>query len=267
MSPNAEEQSVTDGSDLEWLGLERVGPGHWSFVLAPSLSRLDLKFYGGTGVAVATAVMEAETGRRALWTTAQFVASAPTGARMDCRVEIVAGGRRTSQVRVTGWDGERLVFSGQGATGEPRPGPLQAQFSQMPEVPPPADCPRWVPRPFVTGPDERPGWLSITDARLADERGSMWMRLEGRPLSRAGMAFVADIVPNGVLRAAGRTGAGTSLDNTVRFGPEPEGEWVLVHVEPHLVSGGYVHGGAGLWSTGGSLLGVASQTAGIVLFD
>ncbi len=258
---------MTDGSDLEWLGLERIGPGHWTFVVAPGLSRLDGKFYGGTGIAVATAAMEAETGRRALWTTVQFVASGTTGDRMDCRVEVVAAGRRTSQVRVTGWHGDRLVFSGQGATGEARPDGLEAQFPQMPEVPAPVDCPRWVPRPFVSDPEARPGWLGMADARVADGRGSMWMRLDGRPLSRAAMAFLADIVPNGVVRAAGRVGAGTSLDNTVRFGTDPEGEWMLVHVDPHMISGGYVHGSAGLWSTGGSFLGVASQTAGIVLFD
>lgn len=258
---------MTDGSDLEWLGLERVGPGHWTFVVAPCLARMDDKFYGGTGIAVATATMEAETGRRALWTTVQFVASAATGDRMDCRVEVVAAGRRTSQVRVTGWHGDRLVFSGLGATGEAKPGAIEAQFSRMPDVPDPLDCPRWLPLPFVSDPESRPGWLGMADARVADERGSMWMRLEGHPLSRAGMAFLADVVPNGVLRAAGRSGAGTSLDNTLRFGPDPEGDWVLVQVEPHLVSGGYVHGSAGLWSIGGSFLGVASQTAGVVLFD
>lgn len=257
---------MTDGSDLEWLGLERVGPGHWTFVLTPGLSRLDGKFYGGTGIAVATAVMEAETGRRALWASVQFVASGTTGDRFDCRVEVAASGRRTSQLRVSGWHGDRLVFSALGATGDPRTGPLETHFARMPEVAAPADCEPWVPTAFLAHSGQRPGWLQITDARTAGDHG-MWMRLVDRPLSRAAVAFLADIIPSGVVRAAGRIGAGTSLDNTVRFGPDPEGNWLLVEVQPHLISGGYVHGGAGLWTEAGAFLGVASQTAGLMLLD
>lgn len=260
---------MTDGSDLEWLGLERTGPGRWSFTLGPELSRLDGKFYGGTGIASTVAMMEAESGRRALWASVQFVASGTTGDRFDCQVEVLAAGRRTSQLRVTAWHGDRVVFSGLGATGESRPSPVEASFGRRPDVPPPVECAPWSPRVVLPGlpESERPGWLAIVESRVADERGTLWMKMENQPLTRAAMAFLADVVPNAVVRAAGRMGAGTSLDNTVRFGPEPDGDWILVAVEPHLISGGYVHGSAALWSEAGSLLGVASQTAGLILFD
>ncbi|HET6965484.1 MAG TPA: thioesterase family protein [Acidimicrobiales bacterium] len=258
---------MSDGSDLDWLGLERTAPGEWGFEVTPGLSRLDGKFYGGTGIAVATAVMEAETGRRALWTSVQFVASGTTGDRMRAEVEVRASGRRTSQVQVAGWCGDRLVFSAIGATGTAQSGPVTASFGSMPDVPAPESCERWLPLAFMDSPEGPLGWLAISDVRTVAETGAMWMRLKGRPLSRPAMCFLADVVPNGVLRAAGRIGAGTSLDNTVRFGPDPEGEWMLVEVEPHMVNGGYVHGAARLWSQGGTLLGVASQTAGVVLFD
>ena len=266
-NPATEERSLTDGSDLEWLGLERSGPRHWTFELLPALSRLDGKFYGGTGIAVATAVMEAETGRRALWSSVQFVSSAITGDHFDCRVEVLAEGRRTSQLRVSGWHDDRLVFAGLGATGEARPGPVEASFGHMPELPAPQDCPPWAPLAAFGGGGGRPGWLAITDAREADRTGSMWMRIEGRPLTPAAMAFLADVVPNGTLRAAGRVGAGTSLDNTLRFGRPPDGDWMLVEMDPHMVSGGYVHGAARLWTEDGELVGIASQTAGVMLFD
>jgi len=70
-------------------------------------------------------------------------------------------------------------------------------------------------------------------------------------------------VPSAVLRAAGRDGGGTSLDNSIRFGrpPEPDTEWVLVDTEPYLAHAGYVHGGARIWSPEGRLLAVAAQTA------
>jgi acyl-CoA thioesterase len=197
----------------------------------------------------------------------QFSSSADEAERFDCRIEVLALGRRTSQVRITGSVEERLVFSALGATGEAKPGPVEAQFGQMPDVAPPEDCPRWLPRVFVDLPDWRRGWLAMTDARQADTAGSMWMRAIDLPLTRPVLGFLADIVPSGVVRAAGRSGAGRSLDNCVRFGPEPEGEWVLVDIDPHLLSRGYVHGGARLWSSRGTLLGVASQTATLMLFD
>ncbi len=70
--------------DTEWLGLERERPGRWTFELTPPLSRFDGKFYGGTGIAVTTALLEAETERPALWATVQFAGSADVGERLDC---------------------------------------------------------------------------------------------------------------------------------------------------------------------------------------
>src|SRR3954462_12838156 len=97
-------------NDTEWLGLERVATGRWSFELTPPLSRFDGKFYGGTGIAVTTAIMEAESGRSALWATVQFVGSADIGERFDCSVEVLAAGRRTSQLRMTATVGDRTVL-------------------------------------------------------------------------------------------------------------------------------------------------------------
>ena len=254
-------------TDLEWLGLGKVADGRWSFVLTEGLSRPDGKLYGGTGLAVVTATMEAETGRRAMWATAQFVSSGLTGDRFDCTVEVLASGRRSSQVRVTGHHGNRVVFAALGATGEPRTGPVEVQFGRMPDLPPPSDCPQWAPPLVLERFWDRPGWLGIVDARTAGEDGALWIRLDDRPLTRSALPFLADMLPSAVVRAAGHSGAGTSLDNTVRFGHEPEGAWLLVDVDPHMIASGYVHGAARLWSEQGRLLGVASQTAGLLLLD
>jgi acyl-CoA thioesterase len=81
------------------------------------------------------------------------------------------------------------------------------------------------------------------------------------------LGFLADFVPMGVARAAGRAGAGTSLDNTIRFGPPTDSEWVLVGLDPHLAHGGYGHGTAHLWAPDGTLVATASQTASMVFFD
>jgi acyl-CoA thioesterase len=77
------------------------------------------------------------------------------------------------------------------------------------------------------------------------------------------------MVPSAVVRAAGRAGAGTSLDNSMRFGPAPatDCEWVLIDFDPYFAHGGYAHGGARVWSSDGTLLAVASQTATLLLLD
>src|SRR6266850_342054 len=98
-------------SDLEWLGLESHGDGAWSFELTPPLSRFDGKLYGGTGIAVTTALFELQTERPALWATVQFAGSADVGDRIDCRVEVLAHGRRTSQVRMTASVGDRVMLA------------------------------------------------------------------------------------------------------------------------------------------------------------
>jgi acyl-CoA thioesterase len=256
--------------DIAWLGLERHGEGQWSFELTPRLARFDGKFYGGTGIAVATAMMEAETGRAALWATAQFVGTADVGERFDCHVDVLAAGRNTSQLRMTGMVGDRLVLAAIGATGDARAGPLNVQFGTMPHVPGPDETPDWRPNMTFPIPTDVASWLSIVELRGAATPGvdsAMWARMRDMPQTRATLGFLADMVPSRVVSAAGRMGAGTSLDNAMRYGPRPETDWILVEFDPYFAAGGYAHGGARLWAQDGTLLGVASQTATLLLFD
>jgi acyl-CoA thioesterase len=246
-------------SDLAWLGLERVDESSWSFTLTSPLSRPDAKLYGGTGAAALVALMEAATDRAALWSTVQFVGSAAVGERVDCRIEVLAAGRRTSQVRMTATTGDRLVLVGVGATGLPRDGAVEAHMPVMPPVRQPDDCESWgshagVDRPLM-------GWLELVELRQATEAGSIWARLRSGPQTAAGVAFVADMVPTSVVRAIGMVGGGTSLDNSVRFGRLVDTDWVLLDMDPWLASGGYLHGAARVWAEDGTLVAVASQTA------
>lgn len=254
----------------DWLGLEQSGPARWSFELTRPLTRFDGKLYGGTGLAAVTNAVEAETGRQTLWATVQFVDSAEVGERIDLTVEVLAEGRRTSQVRVTATADERLVLLGLGATGLPRSGGLDHQVGTMPLVTPPEDAPRWAPKLPFTIEEGNQGWLDLVDIREVPDAGTgmeLWTRLRDRRMTRAGLGFVADMVPSAVVRAAGHAGGGTSLDNAIRFGPTPDTDWVLVDLDPHFASGGYVHGAARLWAPDGTHLAVASQTAVAMLFD
>ncbi len=262
-------------SDEAWLGLEPLAPGNWSFELKPNLGRFDGALYGGTGLAVVTALAEAHTDQDALWATVQFVDSTPVGDVLDCRVEVLARGRSSSQLRITASVADRLILNAMAATGVARSGGLELQLGEMPQVRPPDESPEWVPRvPFALS-EGRRGWLDSVELRDPEgEAGGagmpgrmLWARMRAATTSRPTLGFVADLVPSSVVRAAGRAGGGRSLDNTLRYGPAPDGEWVLVDLDPQFATAGYVHGAARLWSQDGVLLGVASQTAVALLFD
>ena len=260
---------MTDGNDLAWLGLERSGEGQWSFELTPPLSRMDGNLYGGTGIAVTVAAMEAETTRDALWATVQFAGTAEIGERIECHVEVLAQGRRTSQVRLTGTTNGRVVLAAIGATGAHRDGPVELQIGTMPDVPGPDAAAPWG-HAWREGGMPPIGWLMLAEVReveLATDRFAIWARMREHPPSRATLSFLADLVPSAVVRAAGFMGAGTSLDNAMRFGRFTDTDWVLVDFDPWFATGGYLHGGARLWAQDGTLLAFASQTASAIVWD
>ena len=263
--------------DLGFLGLELHGRGVSTFELTPPLARIDGRLYGGTAVAVSVAAMEAETGKAARWITVQFVGTATIGEVIECDTEVLATGRRVSQVRVTGRVGDRVVFSGVGASAEAKPGGFAGQFEAMPEVPPADECPPFDFLRRLRRPEgETDGFTRVMEFRWAlqpeppgafDGRLALWARVLDHAATPALLGYVADFVPMSVARAGGRMGAGTSLDNTIRFGPRLTPEWVLVELDPHLATDGYGHGTVHLWAPDGTLLATGSQTASMLFFD
>jgi acyl-CoA thioesterase len=99
------------------------------------------------------------------------------------------------------------------------------------------------------------------------ERGetsaAFWCRLrDGEAVTPAAVGFMADFVPLGVAQAAGKMGAGSSLDNSMRFrGGVADTEWVLVDLAGELAHGGFGHGRVRVWAEDGALLAVGTQSA------
>ena len=247
----------------EWLGLVQYSEHHWSFELTSPLGRGDGKLYGGTGLAAVVALQEIVTGRDALWTTVQFAGSANPGDRLDCEVEVLAEGRRNSQLRVTVRVNDMIVLAALGAAGVHTDSPLQVQVPTMPVVPDPDHSNEWFGRMQNPNPGRR-GWAELCEMRqvdVPDNAFMMWGRMRNQPVSRPALAFMADFVPVSVARAGGAPGAGISLDNSMRFGRLVETDWVLYDFDPLLATGGYLHGGVRVWAQDGTLLGYASQTA------
>jgi acyl-CoA thioesterase len=259
-------------ADRQWLGLEVLAAGPGAGGLATTRASVVLverhlthlrRLYGGTGLSLIGAVVEAATGRPLRWATAQFVGTPSHGERLDLVAEVLAAGRRTSQVRVTGTVDGRVVLAGLGAAGDVNPAIPDGTVPSMPVVPAPEDCrPVRLPLP----PGVQPGFFGLAEMREFGEgpRLRFWMRFPGRPASRPAMLpMVADSVPTMVMAALGQRGSGSSLDNTIRIGRAPDSEWVLVDGTPEQAAGGYGHGSVRLWSPDGSLAGVGSQTAAL----
>jgi acyl-CoA thioesterase len=132
-------------SDADLLGLVPAGDdGRYRFVVEPHLSRMDARLYGGTAIAVSVAAAELVSERQALWMTTQFVSTIAQDETVDVHAEVLAAGKRTNQVRVTGTapDGS-TVFASLGATGIPRDDGLTGQFDHMPTVSTPDVSANW----------------------------------------------------------------------------------------------------------------------------
>jgi acyl-CoA thioesterase-2 len=255
------------------LELHHAVDGHYGFDLTPNLARFDGRLFGGAGLSASVAALEAATDRRTLWATVQFVGSAEIGDHIDCRVEVLAEGYNTTQARITATANGRIVFVALGSTARHRDDAFSAELGRMPSIVGPDQCPLWAPSFPVPAESIRArGPFATAEFRQgtsSDGTVMLWARMKDSGQSRVTLAYLADFVPSAVLRAAGRNGGGTSLDNSIRFGKPPpaETDWILIDTEPHLADSGYVHGAARLWSADGALLAVASQTAVAKLFD
>jgi acyl-CoA thioesterase len=277
-------------SDTEFLGLTPGdGPGRYRMTVERHLARLDGHLYGGTAIAVSITTAELVSARSALWMTTQFVSTAPPGEVISVHAEVLAPGRRTNQVRVTGTNpaGE-VMFASLGATGHHRDGGLSGTFEHAPTVDAPDDA-EPLASPFAVlarhagveaelPPVSRQiGFGTVLEFREpavhhhpdpGPGRLCIWVRRrDGIPVTPALVAYLADMVPLSVAAACGVVAGGISLDNSIRIGSFDETEWVLVDLRPHLAVGDYGHGAAHLWSEGGRLLATASQSASMRRFD
>jgi acyl-CoA thioesterase len=251
--------------DQELLDLEVSADGLTSGVKLGDIHLSPLeRLYGGAGASLASVAIEAAARRRLLWVTTQFVGACRAGDRLDLRADVVAAGRRTSQVQVRAYHDGRLVFQALGAAGDTRSEIPDGTLPAAPAVPEAADCP-----PLWEGAQSSlPGFFSMTEQWRVpdgnDQPNKWWMRLPGYRLTRPALLGLAgDCLPHLVMDGIGEAGAGTSLDNTIRAGAASDSEWVLIDAIPEQAAGGFGYGHVRLWAPGGTLVGVASQTAAL----
>lgn len=240
------------------------------FTLDMRLCRPDGGLFGGTAIAASTTCMEAATDAPAVWITTQYVSTARVHSVVELDTTVVARGKRINQLHVTGHVGGELMFTSIGSTALPREGGIEGQFVEMPTVAGPEDAGDYFPGPASFRND--PNFFRAAEFRAVElteierrTKGSfvLWARVKGQPATPAIIGYLADMSPTAVARGAGKMGGGTSLDNSMRFGPDTESEWVLMEMHGHLAVGGYGHSSIHIWSPDGVLLGYGGQTSNI----
>ncbi len=288
MVHGAEELSVSDPADAarlrpggrQFLGMEQTGDDlHWRLTVVPELATPMDFLFGGCGLGAALVALEAASGRRTVWSTAQYLSFAPVGAVLDLSVTLAAVGRRVTQARAVGYVGGTEILTVNAALGEPMEVEAGGVWVTRPDVPPPSACPQFrQPDLFSTS------IFDHVEVRLAkgrtfeqissgpgipgDPDSALWVRVPGNlDPSAATLAIIGDYLSAAVSQPLGRRTTSRSLDNTIRIVRLEPTEWVLCDVRMVTLVDGFGQGTAYLWSESGSLLATASQTMTVRLWE
>lgn len=229
--------------------------------------------FGGVGLGAAITAAQRATDRNVVWANAQFVSYARIGDTLDLSVEVLSGGRNTSQLRVLGTTGGKPVVSVSAALGD-RAGQAVEQWLAPPaDMARPDDCEPWYLWPVQ---DASATLMNRLEARMTpglygagpptgersdDGRSVFWVRnRDGAPVDAAMLAVFGDFVPSGIGFAMGRRGGGNSLDNTLRVVSLVTTEWVLCDVRISAMARGFAHGSIYMFAEDGTLLATGSQS-------
>jgi acyl-CoA thioesterase len=254
----------------EYLGLRPTDDAsRWELELTPRVLTPAGAMHGGAALAAVVEALEGTTDRPLIWATAHYLSHAgPTGT-LDVDVTIEVDGKRTTQARAALRLGDTDVLTTAASLGG-REFPYEGRWIEPPDVPGPDDtrCRALVPPTTESVVDHYE--IRFANGRAAEEldgtpgpgRSAVWCRLpDGRRTVGAGdVALVGDLVILGLSDAVGVPCTANSLDNTIRVVEHAASEWVLVDIKVDAVARGYAHAGASLWSEGGILLGLATQT-------
>ena len=228
-----------------------------------------LFLFGGVGLGAAIEAMERTLDRPTIWATAQYTSFARLGSVVDFDVHEINTGNSLTQARVIAHIHDQEILIVSAALGK-RTGPSDQWLKAQP-APPPQDCPpvrHWrsgssalalrLEKRLIEGrfPDGNP-----IIGRGENGRLRLWIRsAEGIPVSAAFLAVVADTAVEATTHAIGRYGGGNSLDNTIRFGPISQCEWLLCDLEVESIHSGITHTTMKIFSEDGALMATASQS-------
>lgn len=222
---------------------------------------------GGVGVGATLDAMSAVVGQPLIASSTQFMSFATVGEVLEVAVEVLVEGRTVTQARATVSSPERLVLATTAALGLRESQP-HVTFDQMPDVPPPDQCPlrpaQWE---AIASIHDRLEQRQVrADDVTATGRAQQWMRpLAGGASIPGCIAVVADHLP-GVTHSAFETENNTnSLDNTIRFHDLVDSDWLLLDQQLTAIGNGSFHAEGRLFSEDGRLVASVGQS-GIIRF-
>jgi hypothetical protein len=135
--------SVTDhGNDLA--GLAREDQGLWRLSVVPPIANHWGAIYGGAALGASIDIATRETGTPVRWAATRFWAAPSLGQTLELRYTQDAVGRRTSHGTVIAMVNEERYFETMivAGDGDQRFDAIVGQWTQMPDVPDPAECPQ-----------------------------------------------------------------------------------------------------------------------------
>jgi acyl-CoA thioesterase len=261
----------------DFLGLKAThNPHRWYLPFERRLCTREGFLFGGCGLAAAVTALEATTGRPLVWATAQYLSYARPPSVLDLDVIVPVAGKQTTQARAVGHVSDQEILTVNAALGS-RKLDIAGQWVEMPDVPPPAECPRAPTFEGSEGTIHAQVEIRVASGRYGarrdgtpspDGRSALWIRLpQELERSAAGLAIVADWVPSGIGQALGRWAGGNSLDNTIRILELVPTDWVLCDIQIDGIAKGFGHGFVHLWSEDRRLMAVGSQSLIVRLHD
>ncbi len=226
--------------------------------------------FGGVGLASSISALEASTGRRLVWATAQYLSYARPGEILDIDIKVPVAGHQISQARATGHVGDREIFTVNSALGQ-RESSHKGQWAEMPTVQGPLHYPEiasWIGRNDLHDNIEtrlakgRYGEARKEGGPSDDGQVLIWARMRnGLPINSGVLSIIADFVPSASGHVLGLDAGANSLDNTIRIRRIVPSEWVLCDIRIHGIYAGFVHGRMLMFAEDGTLMASASQSA------
>jgi len=255
----------------EFLGLAATDdPASFALPVTVGIATGGNFLFGGCALGAAIVAMERCLDRPVVWATAQYLSFATVGEVMQIDVTVASSGRYTSQARVVGYVGDREILTVNAGLGE-RPVRYEGQWATRPDVPGPEESVARTNRWALPGSLMERLEMRIAKGRQWDDlaggmgqqdgTAALWIRMPKIEISGAALAVLGDYVPYGISQTLGEWTQANSLDNTLRIVNVVPTDWVLLDIRIHGIRNGFGHGLVHLWSTDGTLLATASQTA------
>lgn len=232
-----------------------------------------------------------------LTVTTHFLRPALAGAGADLGVEVIRRGRRTSTVRASLTQGQKVRLESMATFGELGLGARSDPGLDIapPDLPAPEDCvdrsrlaqgdePALLSRidaridpaqaPIMSSPGDSPetstanstekptGDQGMATANAADATIAGWMRFhDGRPVDSRALVLFADCFPPSVFSAVGRTGWVPTIELTVHVRRRPVPGWIRARFTTRDLAGDLLIEDGLLWDETGQVVAQSRQLA------